>query len=207
MPPAGRRPGPSRTREAVLVAAREEFAARGFDAVTLRRVAARAGVDPAMVTHHFGSKGGLFRAVLDVRLDPGAEVAAVLPGPPDALAERLLTRLLVLWDAPAGAATLAAVRTALQDEEGTRLLRELVTRQVLGPLADALTGPAEERRWRVDLVASQVVGLLLTRHVLRLEPLASASHADLVAALGPTLQRYLTGPLPPASVGTGGGQG
>ena len=206
-PPAGRRPGPSRTREAVLAAAREELAARGFDAVTLRRVAARAGVDPAMVTHHFGSKSGLFRAVLDVRLDPGAEIAAVLPGPPEALAERLLRRLLVLWDAPAGAATLAAVRTALQDEDSTRLLRELVTGQVLRPLAAALEGPEDERRWRVDLVASQVVGLLVTRHVLRLEPLASAAHPAVVAALGPTLQRYLTGPLPAASVGTDGADG
>ncbi|SDT29638.1 regulatory protein, tetR family [Friedmanniella luteola] len=200
MPPAGRRPGPSRTREAVLDAARAEFAARGYDAVTLRRVAARAGVDPAMVTHHFGSKSGLFRAVLDVRLDPAAELAAVLTGPLDTVAERLLTRLLVLWDSPAGAATIAAVRTALQDEDGTALLRDLALSQVLRPLAAALTGPEEERRWRVDLVASQVVGLLMTRYVLGLEPLASARHPALVGALGPTLQRYLTGPLPAASV-------
>jgi AcrR family transcriptional regulator len=185
----------------VLDAARAEFAARGFDAVTLRRVAARAGVDPAMVTHHFGSKDGLFRAVLDVRLDPATEIAAVLPGPREELAERLLTRLLVLWDSPAGAATVAAVRTALQDEDGTALLGELLSSQVLRPLAEALPGPEEERRWRVDLVASQVAGMLLTRYVLRLEPLASAGHPALVGALAPTLQRYLTGPLPPASVG------
>jgi AcrR family transcriptional regulator len=185
----------------VLDAARAEFAARGFDAVTLRRVAARAGVDPAMVTHHFGSKGGLFRAVLDVRLDPGAEIAAVLPGPLETLADRLLPRLLVLWDSPAGSATLAAVRTALQDEDGSALLRELVLSQVLQPLAAALPGAEEERRWRVGLVASQVTGLLLTRYLLRLEPLATAGHAEVVAALGPTLQRYLTGALPAASVG------
>ncbi|GAA1432900.1 TetR family transcriptional regulator [Microlunatus lacustris] len=200
MPPAGRRPGPSRTREAVLEAARAEFAARGFDAVTLRRVAARAGVDPAMVTHHFGSKSGLFRAALDVSLDPATELAAVLPGPLDELAGRLLGRLLVLWDSPAGAATIAAVRTALQDEDGTALLRDLLLTQVLRPLAAALPGPEAERRWRVELVASQVAGLLLIRYVLRLEPLASAGHPAVVAALGPTLQRYLTSPLPPASV-------
>ena len=184
----------------MLDAARVEFAARGFDAVTLRRVAARAGVDAAMVTHHFGSKSGLFRAVLDVRLDPGTEIAAVLPGPVDELAARLLTRLLVLWDSPAGTWTIAAVRTALQDQESTLLLRDLLHSQVLAPLAGGLSGPAEERRWRVDLVASQVTGLLLTRYVLRLEPLASAAHPAVVAALGPTVQRYLSGPLPGASV-------
>lgn len=185
----------------MLDAARAEFAARGFDAVTLRRVAARAGVDPAMVTHHFGSKSGLFRAVLDVRLDPGTEIAAVLPGPVEELAARLLTRLLVLWDSPAGAATIAAVRTALQDEESTLLLRDLLRSQVLAPLAAGLPGPEAERRWRVELVASQVAGLLLTRYVLRLEPLASAAHPAVVGALAPTLQRYLTGQLPDASVG------
>lgn len=184
----------------MLEAARVEFAARGFDAVTLRRVAARAGVDAAMVTHHFGSKSGLFRAALDVSLDPATEIAAVLPGPPDELAGRLLGRLLVLWDSPAGAATIAAVRTSLQDEDGTALLRDLLGRQVLRTLAGALPGPQAERRWRAALVASQVAGLLLTRYVLRLEPLASAGHPTVVAALEPTLQRYLTGPLPPASV-------
>jgi AcrR family transcriptional regulator len=184
----------------VLASARVEFAARGYEAATLRRIAERAGVDPAMVTHHFGSKSGLFRAALDVRLDPAAEIATVLPGPVEELAERLLGRLLVVWDSAAGAATLATVRTALQDEDSTALLRELVLSQVLRPLARALPGPEAERVWRVELVASQVVGLLMTRWVLRLEPLASASHPALLAVMAPTLQRYLTGPLPGASV-------
>lgn len=200
MAPAGRRPGPSRTREAILETARAEFADRGFDAVTLRRIADRAGVDPAMITHHFGSKSGLFRAVLDVRLDPGAEIASILPGPVTELADRLLTRLLLVWDSPAGAATIAAVRTALQDQGSTDLLRDLAVNQVLRPLAATLPGPEQERLWRVDLVASQVVGLLMTRWVLRLEPLASAGHAEVVTALAPTLQRYLTGPVAGVSV-------
>ena len=184
----------------MLNAARVEFAARGFDAATLRRIADRAGVDAAMVTHHFGSKSGLFRAVLDVRVDPAAELAEVLRGPVDTLADRLVARLLMVWDSPAGAATVAAVRTALQGEDSTGLLRELILSQVLRPLSSALPGTAEEQLWRANLAASQVVGLLLARYVLKLEPLATAAHPDVVAALGPTLQRYLTGPVAGASV-------
>jgi AcrR family transcriptional regulator len=198
--PAGRRPGPSRTREAVLHAAREEFSTRGFDAVTLRRIAERAGVDPALVTHHFGSKGGLFRAVLDVQVDPAAEIAEVLQGPVENLGDRLVARLLLVWDSPAGAATIAAVRTALQGDDTTGLLRELVLSQVLRPLSASLPGTAEEQMWRANLVASQIVGLLLVRYLVRLEPLASARHPEVVATLGPTLQRYLTGPVAPDSV-------
>jgi hypothetical protein len=92
------------------------------------------------------------------------------------------------------------VRTALQGEETTGLLRELALSQVLRPLSRVLPGSAEEQLWRANLVASQVVGLLLTRYLMRLEPLASAHHPEVVAALGPTLQRYLTGPVAPASV-------
>ena len=179
----------------MLDAARAEFAARGFDAVTLRRIAERAGVDAAMVTHHFGSKSGLFRAVLNVRVDPAAEIAEVLQGPVETLGERLTARLLVVWDSPAGTATIAAVRTALQGDDTTGLLRELALSQVLRPLSTSLPGTAEEQLWRANLVASQVVGLLLARYVVRLEPLASAPHPTVVAALGPTLQRYLTGPV------------
>lgn len=192
---SGRRPGPSRTREDVLAAARTAFAERGFEAVTVRQIAAAAGVDPAMIGHHFGSKAALFRAVLDIGVDPGVEIAAVLTGPPEQLAERLLTRLLVVWDSPAGAGAIAAVRTALQGEETAALVRDFASVQILRPLMARMAGDAEERRWRANLAASQVVGLILTRYVIRLEPLAGARHPEVVAAVAPTLQRYLTGPL------------
>ena len=177
----------------ILDAAREAFAARGFDAVTIRAVAATAQVDPAMISHHFGSKAALFRAVLDVRLDPAAEITTLLHGPPDDLAVRLLTRLLQLWDSPEGAGAIAAVRTALQRDDTAGLVRELALSQILTPLMAALPGDAGERIWRANLTASQMVGLVVARYVLRLEPLASASHPRVVAAVAPTLQRYLTG--------------
>ncbi|WP_375425564.1 TetR family transcriptional regulator [uncultured Friedmanniella sp.] len=192
---SGRRPGPSRTRQLILDAARTAFADRGFEAVTVRQIAATAEVDPAMISHHFGSKAALFRAVLEIPLDPAVEIAGALEGPSEQLAVRLLGRLLQVWDSPAGAGAIAAVRTALQRDDTTGLVRDLALSQILGPLSPAIAGGPDERQWRAALVASQVVGLIVVRYVLRLEPLASAVHPDVLAAVAPTVQRYLTGPL------------
>lgn len=190
---SGRRPGPSRTRELILEVARSAFAERGFDTVTVRQIAAAAEVDPAMISHHFGSKAALFRAALNLPLDPAAEIAAVLEGPSEELADRLLTRLLTVWDSPAGEGSIAAVRTALQRDDTAGLVRDLALSQVLGPLMTVMPGDEGQRRWRASLVASQVVGLIVARYVVRLPPLAAAAHPDVVAAVAPTLQRYLTG--------------
>lgn len=181
------------TRTAVLTAALEEFGERGFDGATVRRIAGRAGVDAAMIAHHFGSKQQLYLATLDFPFDPAVEIAAVLPGPTEELASRLLGRLLRTWDAPAGTGAVAALRTAVQREDGAALIRDFVLHHALRPLVETMPGTEEERRWRANLVASQLLGLILTRYVVQLEPLASAPPAAVIAALGPTLQRYLTG--------------
>ena len=186
------------TRSAVLAAAREEFGERGFDGATVRRIAGRAGVDVAMIAHHFGSKRQLYAATLDFPFDPAVEIAAVLQGPVEELAERLLGRLLQTWDAPAGVGAVAVLRTAVQREDGAALIRDFVLQHALRPLSAVMPGSEEERRWRANLVASQLMGLIMTRYVVRLEPLATAPHAAVVAALGPTLQRYLTGDVGPA---------
>ena len=199
--PAGRRPGPSRTREAILAAAREEFAHSGFDATTVRSIAARAGVDPAMIAHHFGSKQQLVLAALRVPFDPGVEIAAVLEGDRDDLGVRLLTRLLQVWDSPAGAAAVAALRAGLAKDETAALIREVALHRVLGPVTQTLDASPAERLWRANLLATQLVGLIVTRYVLRLEPLASTPAPAVVAALAPTVQRYLTGPVPPSAPG------
>jgi len=192
---AGRRPGPSRTRQAILDVARDEFARRGFDAATVRSIAGRAGVDPAMIAHHFGSKQQLFLAVLQLPFDPAVEIAQVLDGPREELAERLLGRLLDVWDSPSGAGAVAAVRTAVQRDDTAGLVRDLALSRVLAPLMETMAGTPQQRLWRANLVASQLVGLIFARYVVRLEPLASAAHADVVAALAPTVERYLSGRL------------
>jgi AcrR family transcriptional regulator len=190
----GRRPGPTRTRGAILDAARGAFAARGYDAVSVRSVAREAGVDPALVHRFFGSKEQLFAAALELPVAPGALVTALLAGGVEGVGERLVRTLLMRWDTPGGFAPfLALVRGAVDNEAAATMLREFVTREVLGRIA-AVTAP-DRPELRASIAASQVVGLAMARYIVRVPPLADADREEIVAAVGPTIQRYLTGAL------------
>jgi len=190
----GRRPGQSGTRDAILAAARLAFATRGYGATSVRAVARAAGVDPSLVLHFFGSKDGLFEAALELPLDPAAIVAGLLAGDLDTLGEQVVRTFLGVWDAtPGQGPMLAMLRSAVSHEDSAAMLRELLLRVILRPVAHGAGGDRPDLR--ASLLASQVVGLALTRYVLKLEPVASASADDLAPLLGPTLQRYLTGAL------------
>jgi AcrR family transcriptional regulator len=191
---AGRRPGDSGTRDAILAAAKQAFGSQGYGATSVRAVARTAGVDPSLVLHFFGSKDGLFEAALELPLDPAAVVAGLLAGGVDGLGERVVRTFLGVWDAtPGQGPMLAMLRSAVSHEDSAAMLRELLLRVILRPLA--LGAGADHPDLRAALLASQVVGLALTRYVLRFEPVASADADTLAPLLGPTLQRYLTGAL------------
>ncbi len=190
----GRPAGDRHTRDEVLAAARRAFTENGYTGASFRRIAAEAGVDPGMIRHWFGDKAGLFRASMQPPVDPDALLADVLEGGPDGLGERLLRRLLAQWDsAGAHSPMIILVRSAVSHDESTRLLREFVTEQVLGRLVATLDAP--DRALRASLVGSQMIGLVMARYIVGVEPLASAHVDQVVAAVAPTLQRYLTGPL------------
>jgi AcrR family transcriptional regulator len=177
----------------VLAAARECFAERGFEGSTIRAIAAAAGVDPALVHHYFGSKEDLFVAAVEAPVDPADLLPEVLAGGREALGENVLRLFLRVWDGPMQPAGLALVRSATGSDHRARLLREFLVARVMRRVVGTLDVPPAEREARGALVASQLAGLIMTRYVLHLEPLASASTESLVAAFAPTLQRYLTG--------------
>ncbi|WP_369053460.1 TetR family transcriptional regulator [Kineococcus terrestris] len=189
----GRRAGNPGTREAVLDAAREVFADRGFEGATIRAIAALAGVDPALVHHYFGSKDGLFLAAVQAPVDPAERVPDIVAAGADDLGANLVRLVLSVWDGPARPAGLALLRSATTSERAARMLREFLLSRVLRPVLASAPVPAAEREVRAALAAGQIVGLVVTRHVLRLEPVASAAVEELVAAVGPGVQRYLTG--------------
>jgi AcrR family transcriptional regulator len=197
----GRRPGPNRTREAIVGAARRAFAARGYDAVSVRAVAREAGVDPALVHRFFGSKERLFIAAMELPVSPSELVGALLAEGVDDVGERLVARLLAVFDDPRSFAPfLALVRGAVSNERAAAMLREFVTREVLGRLSAAASPDAPELR--ASLAGSQIIGLAMARYVVRVPPLAGADPATVASCVGPTIQGYLTGPLataePPA---------
>ncbi len=190
----GRRPGGPDTRGEILDVARKSFADKGFGGTTIRAVAAGAGVDPALVHHYFGSKDDLFLAALEIPVDPRRLVPTVFEAGVAGAGERLARLFLAVWDDPDTRLPLLAVLRASLAEEGPEsLLQQGILRMVLAPMRAAL--PADEADRRVQLVVSQLVGLVVTRYLLALEPLASLPAEQLVAWVGPTLQRYLDGPL------------
>jgi AcrR family transcriptional regulator len=196
---SGRRPGKQDTRAAILAAARVAFAEEGYDGTSIRRVAADAGVDPALVHHYFGPKEALFRAVVAAPLDPGTIMPSILAGDREGIPERLLRTFLAAWESQTtGPGFRALIRSAVSNRVSNRLVREFFTQQVQRRLRTLDSGiVADEIPWRSSLVASQLFGLAMTRYILELPPLAQASHGEVVAAIGPTIARYLFGDLSP----------
>jgi AcrR family transcriptional regulator len=192
---SGRRPGDTGTRDAILAAAKESFAASGYDATTIRGVGRAAGVDPALVHHFFGTKQDLFVAAMELPVDPAKIVPALLAEGIDGLGERLVRMFLLIWDGiPGQSPMLALLRSATSNEQAAAMLREFLSHAMLGPVARAAGRDRPELR--ASLVGSQAMGLAFARYVVRLEPLATADADTIVSAIGPTIQRYLTGELP-----------
>jgi AcrR family transcriptional regulator len=193
--PRGRRPGTSGTRDAIASAASRQFAELGYDRATIRSIADEAGVDPALVSHFFGSKQQLFVAAVGLPFDP-AEVLPGLIADDPATAGLRFARFLAgaLEERAVRDRLVGLVRAAASEPEASRMVRDLVSTEVMSRLADALG--VEDADVRANLVGSQVVGLVMARHIVRVEPLASLPAERVAAAIAPNLQRYLTGPLP-----------
>jgi AcrR family transcriptional regulator len=191
---AGRRPGKSGTREAILDAARRQFAELGYDRTTLRSVAAEAGVDPALVVHFFGSKQKLFLAGVDLPIDPAALAEEIAAAPRSEVGARMASFLLAAIENPdVRNRWIAMIRAATSEPEAARRLREILETRLFTPLAEALG--VEDAAFRATLAGSHVVGLGMARYIVAVEPIASAPAEKLAAVIAPTLQRYLVEPL------------
>jgi AcrR family transcriptional regulator len=197
----GRRKGRPDTRETILRAAREAFAERGFDGASVRAIATSAGVDPALVYHYFATKNELFLAVVGAPIDPVGFIEDAAAGSENELGERLVRTFASVWGDPKfGPAVVAVLRSAIAHEWSARLLRDFATTQILRRIVANLNLPPDEAALRSALVASQMLGLGVTRYLFKLEPIASLDVDALVGVIGPTVQRYLTGELPASAL-------
>ncbi|MCQ4080968.1 TetR family transcriptional regulator [Streptomyces sp. RB6PN25] len=189
--PAGARAGETPTRERILAAARSVFAERGYDKTSIRAIAKAAEVDPALVHHYFGAKEQVFEAAIEVSFAPALNIADLLAGGLEDIGERFARYFLGVWERPmTRAPLLAVVRSAVTNETAAAVLRGFVLRALVSRVVGELDVP--DARLRAELAASQMVGVALLRYVVRIEPLASADVEEIVAYVGPTLQRYLT---------------
>ena len=195
----GRRSGDSGTKMAILEAARVQFAECGYDGATIRAIAAAAAVDPALVHHFYGSKERLFAAAMELPVIPSEAITAALASrePGTSLGTHMLRSALALWEsADMRGSFQAMLRSALTSEQAAATLRDFIAEAILGPLASVADGTRPDRTsFRASLVATQMLGLAVGRYVLQFGPVAEASPDELAAAIGPVIDRYLTGDI------------
>jgi len=186
----GRRPGNPETRDAILAAARRGFATRGYDATSVRAIAADAQVDPALVIHYFGTKEALFVAATGLPPALPGLIASLGGLPLEDFGGALVASYLRVVDSDDSRnAILALVRSAVSHDEAAAMLREFLTAQLL-PVITRLTGHPDAQL-RASLVAAQLIGIAMLRHVLRLEALAKATPDEIAVLVGPVIQQYL----------------
>jgi AcrR family transcriptional regulator len=158
-------------------------------------VAEDADVDVALISYYFGSKRGLFGAAMALVANPAEAVAEVVQGDLATLGPRALGRMLGTWDSPeAGPALLAMLRRVAADDNSAALVREVLERELMGRVADRIGGP--QARARAMMFCTQMAGIIVTRYLLRMEPIASMAVEDVVRHYGPAIQAAIQGPVP-----------
>jgi AcrR family transcriptional regulator len=191
----GRPAGNSDTRDRILASARELFARNGIGNTSIRAVAAAAGVDSALVHHYFGTKEKLFAAAVSIPIDPMAVIGPLREVPVEELGYKIPSTLLALWDSEIGAAFMATLRSILAGSEAN-LFRSFIQDVIAVEVGTRIDDPPGSGIIRVEFVASQLVGVLIARYILELQPFASLPADQVARTLAPNLQRYLTGDLP-----------
>jgi AcrR family transcriptional regulator len=174
-----------RTKAAILSAARERFAAVGYEAATIRSIAADAGIDPAMVMRYFGSKDRLFAAAaeFDLRFPAFTGVDRAQLG--SAVVRHFLDR----WEGDD--ALVLLLRSSTTNAEAAQRMKQIFGAQ-LEPMVAGLVGA--DAATRAGLIATQILGVALCRYVLKLPPIAAMSRDEIVSWISPTVQRYLCEP-------------
>jgi AcrR family transcriptional regulator len=193
-PKKGRRPGASGARQEIASAARRQFGEHGYARATIRSIAAEAGVDPSLVIHYFGTKQRLFGEVVDLGFNPDLLIASVIDGPIEQRGRRLARFVVELLKNPHyGAAFTALIHAASSEPQAATLWRERIRHDVFLPLTRTLQ--LDRAEVRAAIAATQTLGLVIGCHILKLEALTALADDELVALIGPTLQRYLAEPL------------
>ena len=178
----------------IVAAARDEFAEHGWAGTTIRAVARAADVDPALVYHYFGSKEGLLDAATNPPRKWLESVANVWTTPIEQLGAALITLLLTSWaDDEIGPTLRAILQTAAHEPATREKLRRVVEGSLMG--VSALGSDERDRLVRSGLISSQMMGFALMRYVWKIEPIASMTEDEAIAAIAPNLQRYVSGDL------------
>ncbi|CAM4293702.1 transcriptional regulator BetI [Mycobacterium basiliense] len=181
----------SNTRERILAAARELFARNGVERTSVRAVAAAADVDSALVHHYFGTKQQLFAAAIELPIDPKQVLGHMRKTPVEELGFTLPSTLLPLWDSELGAGLIATLRSVFEGGDAS-LARSFLQEVVAAEVGSLVDNPPGTGAIRAQFVASQLLGVVMARYIVQIEPFASMPAEDIARAIAPNLQRYLT---------------
>jgi AcrR family transcriptional regulator len=171
------------------------FARNGIDKTSIRAIAADAGVDPALVHHYFGTKTQLFAAAIHIPIDPMQVIGPMRETPLDELGHTLPSILLSLWDSELGSGFIAMLRSILAGDQ-VSLIRSFLQEVIAVEVGSRVDDPPGSGRIRVQFVASQLLGVVMARYILELDPFKSLPIEQIADTIAPNLQRYLTGDLP-----------
>jgi len=188
---AGRRPGKTATKEQIISVAQTFFAKTSYDQVTIRDVAKIAKVDPALVMHYFGTKQELFIAAMTPPQRVPQKIAKALEGDAERIGLRLATLFVGFLESPTtNHIVVGVLRAVIHVPAAAALLKTILVSPILTAFKNS--GKLDQPELRATLVQSQLVGLIVTRYILKIEPLATLPPDELITYLAPTLQRYLT---------------
>ena len=188
MAATGRRPGPTRTKDTILAAARAQFAARGYTATTLRSVARAAGVHPALIHHHFGSKEQLYNAALSLPVEPIETLTRLTQLPREEFPEQLVRHFVSTWrDPQAGPVLHALLRRAVSEPDQAALLRSHAETVLVPRIASALGIP----ELNVAAAFAQLIGLTIADTLIGIGPLTHATEDQIVTLVTPAISRCL----------------
>ena len=176
-------------RQAILDAARAQFAAKGFAGASMRAIAREAGVDVSLISHYFGDKARLLVATMELPVNPVEKIATVIAGGPDGLAERLIRTFLSAWD-PHRDVFSSLVRTTLGSGDAHAPMLQLARNVLVASLLEVLEG--DQRELRATLVSSQLIGMATMRYVVALPPLADTTIDEVVRTYAPGMQLLIT---------------
>lgn len=193
-PRTGRRPGTSTTRDAILAAARRQFGERGYAGATMRSIAAEAGVDASLVVHFFGNKASLLGEAIQWPFDPAEVMPTILSDGRRNVGRNLVALVVETWDRDGTRhPIITLLRAAMTEPQAAEMLSAFLSDELLTPLMAELGSDRPELR--IDLALSQLVGMAIARHIVKVEPLASLDADRVVSTVGPTVQRYLVGKI------------
>lgn len=190
---SGRRAGSPDTRAEILEAAKRVFGELGYDRATVRGIAAEAGVDASLIYHYYGAKDELFAASIDLPIPPYETLRSVFEGDAGNIGRRLAETFFLVWEQEeARASLLGILRSAMGGEDqAVAAFRQFLTTAILEQVAPLI--PGDDSKLRALMMASHLVGLAMTRYVMRLEPIASTPVDDIIELVAPRIQSYATG--------------